>query len=186
MKRLLKSKIAIINLEPEDHKKKRKPKRKETVQHTSLEDFEKIEMLDEGLIIKKEWLPVSENTRWKCQKCGWCCTQNWRINLTWKEYDRLNDKLTINQIVVNENTGMSHPVYSIKNRCEQHDAKTKKCKIYTNRLYSCAAFPFNLDEDGALIMSKHCKGIGHGDKIDMTKMKTYLRKWRKKAGMKKI
>ncbi|UCH90045.1 MAG: YkgJ family cysteine cluster protein, partial [Thermoplasmata archaeon] len=163
-----------------------KPVFDETGVPLQIDGFNVIERLDEDLITEKEWLPVTPELHWKCLKCGWCCTQNWRLNLTWKEYERIKNKLTIDQVVVDEETGMSHPVYTINKKCERYDPKTHKCTIYKHRLYTCAAFPFILDEHGNLLRSKFCKGFGSGNPVDIGKMKTYLRKWRKRAGMRKI
>ena len=118
-----------------------------------------------------------------CIRCGWCCTHEWRVNLTWDEYDRLKDKLPISEVVMDKKTGMSHPFYMIKDKCAQYDTKTHKCKIYKMRAYSCATYPFSITPEGKLVRSKFCKGFGKGDIIDRRKMKRYIMKWRKRAGM---
>jgi Fe-S-cluster containining protein len=138
---------------------------------------------NEALIQRMEWVPVTKKTRWACLKCGWCCTQEWRVNLTWDEYDRLKGKLPIDEIVVDKKTGMSHPFFMINKKCPQYDSKTHKCKIYKDRAYSCATFPFSLTPDGKLVKSKFCKGFGKGDLVDKKKMIAYIYKWRKRAGM---
>ena len=216
MKRILKPKVHILTLGPEDEEKNKKgrgrkrgestetihrpkkptgkkkacPHRKharrqpgDKISFNDDSQFSIIEKLDEDLIIEKEWKPVTAETRWKCLRCGWCCQQNWRINLTWQEYDRIKDLLTITEVVVDEETGMSHPVYTIEGHCEKYDPETRKCKIYRNRLYTCAAFPFIIDDNGELLHSKHCRGFGVGSVVDKKKMIKYLIKWRKKAGL---
>ncbi len=146
--------------------------------------FKLAKRFDEGLIQRMEWVPVTSKTRWKCTQCGWCCSQNWRVNLTWAEYDRLKELLPIEEVIVDEETGMSHPLFSIKGHCLQFDTKTHKCKIYKDRAYSCATYPFSLTPEGKLVGSKFCKGFGTGDLVDKKKMKAYIIKWRKRAGMK--
>lgn len=146
--------------------------------------FKLAKRLDEALIQRKEWVPVTNKTHWKCIRCGWCCSHDWRVNLTWYEYDRLKDKLPIDKVVMDEDSGMSHPLFSIKGHCIQYDKKDHKCKIYKNRAYSCATFPFSLTIDGKLVRSKFCKGFGKGDLVIKKKMIEYIMKWRKRAGMK--
>ncbi len=146
--------------------------------------FKIAERFDEELIQKKEWIPVTNRTRWKCVRCGWCCTHEWRVNLTWDEYDRLREKIPIAEVVVDPQTGMSHPLFTIKDKCPQYDPKSHKCKIYKERAYSCATFPFALTPEGKLVRSKFCRGFGKGKRIDPRKMVTYIKKWRKRAGMK--
>jgi len=145
--------------------------------------FKIAERFDEALIQRMEWVPVTKKTRWKCIRCGWCCSHEWRVNLTWDEYDRLKDKLPISDVVVDPETGMSHPFYMIKDKCVQYDPKSHKCKIYKIRAYSCATYPFSLTPEGKLVRSKFCKGFGSGDVVDKKKMVGYIKKWRKRAGM---
>lgn len=145
--------------------------------------FKVAERYDEELIQRMEWVPVTSKTRWDCIRCGWCCTHQWRVNLTWDEYDRLREKIPIAEVVVDPNTGMSHPFFTIKDKCPQYDPKSHKCKIYKERAYSCATFPFAISPEGKLLRSKYCKGFGKGKKIDLKKLKNYILKWRKKAGM---
>jgi Fe-S-cluster containining protein len=145
--------------------------------------FKLAERYDEKLIQEMEWSAVTSKTRWKCIRCGWCCSHSWRVNLTWKEYDCLKDRLPISEVVVDPNTGMSHPIYMIKSKCVQYDQKTHKCKIYKNRAYSCATFPFSLTPRGKLVRSKYCKGFGKGKLVDRKEMRQYIFKWRKRAGI---
>ncbi len=146
-------------------------------------EFKRVKRYDEALIQRREWVPVTRKTRWKCIRCGWCCTHQWRVNLTWDEYDRLKDKLPIEEVVVDPKSGMSHPLFTIKDKCVQYDPKTHKCKIYKIRAYSCATFPFALTPEGKLVRSKFCNGFGKGEVIDRNKMRAYIMKWRKRAGM---
>jgi len=138
---------------------------------------------NEALIQRMEWVPVSNKTRWKCIRCGWCCCHEWRVNMTWDEYDRLKGKLPIEEIIVDEKSGMSHPFFSIKNKCVQYDSQSHKCKIYKDRTYSCATFPFALTPKGKLVRSKFCKGFGSGEKVSKEKIRRNILKWRKRAGM---
>jgi Fe-S-cluster containining protein len=146
-------------------------------------DFKIAKRYNEKLIQEREWVPVDSNTRWKCIRCGWCCSHSWRVNLTWDEYDRLKDKIPITEIVVDKITGMSHPFFEIQDQCICFDPDTKKCTIWRDRAYSCATFPFSLTPEGELVRSKFCKGFGHGKIVDPEKMVKYIMKWRKKAGM---
>ena len=139
--------------------------------------------MNEARIQKKEWAPVTKDTRWECQKCGWCCRQNWRVNLTWDEYDRLKDVLEIDQVVLDEKTGMSHPLFEIKDACVCLNRKKNLCKIHSKWPYACATFPFGIDPKGKLIYSKWCKGIGEGGLVDRKKMRKKIMKERKRAGM---
>ncbi len=175
-------------LRPKLIKSKLKPQASDNKRRTAIEKvgekpFKVAKRYDEALIQRMEWVPVTNKTRWKCIRCGWCCTHEWRVNLTWDEYDRLKDKLPITDVVVEPNTGMSHPFYMIKDKCVQYDPKTHKCKIYKERAYSCATYPFSLTPEGKLVRSKFCKGFGKGSIIDRRKMKRYIMKWRKRAGM---
>ncbi len=145
--------------------------------------FKVAKRFDEKLIQDMEWVPVDKDTNWKCIRCGWCCTHSWRVNLTWEEYDRLKEKIPITEIVVDKKTGMSHPFFEIGDQCICYDPETHKCKIYRDRAYSCATFPFAFTQEGELVRSKFCKGFGHGKQINPEKMKRYILKWRKKAGM---
>ena len=95
----------------------------------------------------------------------------------------MKDKLPISELVVDPSTGMSHPIYMIKSKCAQYDPKTHTCKIYKERAYSCATFPFALTPSGKLVRSKYCNGFGTGEVVDRKKMKEYILKWRKRAGM---
>jgi Fe-S-cluster containining protein len=145
--------------------------------------FKMAKRYDEKLIQRMEWIPVKKSTHWKCKRCGWCCSHEWRVNLTWHEYDRLKEKLPIEQVVVDKKSGMSHPFFSIKDKCAQYDSKSHKCKIYKERAYSCATFPFAISPEGKLIRSKFCKGFGSGPLVEKSKMRQDIFKWRKRAGM---
>jgi hypothetical protein len=70
-------------------------------------EFKVAKRFNEKMIQDREWEPVDPETRWKCIRCGWCCTHSWRVNLTWDEYDRLQDIIPITEIVVDKKTGMS-------------------------------------------------------------------------------
>ncbi len=152
-------------------------------QFKSGSQFKIAKRYDEKLIQNMEWVAVEKNAYWKCIRCGWCCTHSWRVNLTWEEYDRLKDKIPITEIVVDQKTGMSHPFFEIGDQCICYDPKDNICKIYRERAYSCATFPFAITHKGELVRSKFCNGFGHGNKINTEKMKKHIIKWRKKAGM---
>lgn len=167
---------------------KQKPKRPPTGSFKLSEDdvdrgFKVAERYDEALIQQMEWLPVKKTTRWECVRCGWCCSHEWRVNLTWDEFDRLKDKLPIGEVVVDKKSGMSHPFFTIKDKCVQYDPRSHKCNIYKERAYSCATYPFSLTPDGKLIRSKFCKGFKNGKVVDKKKMIKYIHTWRKRAGM---
>lgn len=146
--------------------------------------FKLAKRYDEALIQRMEWVPVTKKTQWVCKRCGWCCSHEWRVNLTWDEYDRLKDKLPISKIVADPESGMSHPFYMIKDKCKQYDTKKHNCHIYKIRAYTCATYPFALTPEGKLVRSKFCKGFGKGENISPKKMKEYILKRRRKAGMK--
>jgi Fe-S-cluster containining protein len=139
--------------------------------------------LNEATIQKREFCHVTHDTRWRCRMCGWCCRQNWRVNVTWKEYDRLNGTLNIEQVVEDKATGMSHPLFEIKDACVCLDVKTNKCKIHSKWPYACATFPFALSPEGDLLYSKWCKGIGEGPIVNKEKMRKKIMRERKRAGM---
>jgi len=139
--------------------------------------------LNEAAIQKREFHPVTPDTRWKCRMCGWCCRQNWRVNVTWKEYDRLKGELNIEQVVEDKASGMSHPLFEIRDACVCLDVKTNRCKIHSKWPYACATFPFALDPSGDLQYSKWCKGIGDGPVVRSVKMKKKILRERKRAGM---
>jgi Fe-S-cluster containining protein len=162
---------------------KAKPKKKDKKPVKDEKDMKIAKKIDEARVQKKEWAKVTEETTWECQKCGWCCRQNWRVNVTWKEYDRLIKVLNIEQIVVDPKTGMTHPLFEITDACICLDTKTNLCKIRSKWPYSCATFPFGLDPKGVLIYSKWCKGIGEGKKVNSQKMRKKILKERKRAGM---
>jgi Fe-S-cluster containining protein len=142
-----------------------------------------VRKLNEANIQKREWLRVAKGTKWKCIRCGWCCKQNWRVNLTWTEYDRLKDDLKVTEVVEDRATGMSHPLFEIKDTCICLAVKNNTCKIHSKRPYACATFPFALDPKGVLIYSKWCKGIGQGPDVDIAKTGKKILKERRRAGM---
>ncbi len=139
--------------------------------------------INEAKIQKKEWTRATAATRWKCTRCAWCCRQNWRVNVTWVEYDRLKNDLNIEQVVQDPKTGMSHPLFEIKDACVCLNTKKNKCRIHSKCPYSCATFPFGIDPKGHLIYHRSCSGIGKGPLVDEEKMKKKIISERKKAGM---
>lgn len=186
-----KKKVAIIKLDETDNVKITKPSLLGGLTHKVRKQkpipkekpLTKVKKLDEKRIQDREWALVTADTHWKCIRCGWCCRQNWRVNVTWKEYDRLKDVLNIDQVVEDKRSGMSHPLFEIKNACVCLDTKKNLCKIHSKWPYACATFPFGLDLEGRLVYSKWCKGIGKGPQVNTVKMLKKIMKERKKAGM---
>lgn len=133
---------------------------------------------------EEEFIPVTEGMKWKCLMCGWCCRQNWRIDLTWDEYDRLKTLLTIDNVMLDEASGASHPYFEIKGgNCERYDVKGHKCDIYDVKCYSCSAFPFLLYPPANLYINRRCRGVGQGDPIDINARIDDLVRSKSKAGM---
>jgi len=142
----------------------------------------RVERYDEKTIQEREFVPLEPGVRWKCLKKGWCCNQRWRVNLTWDEYDRLKE-LAIDQYVKDDESGMSHPIMEIDGCCVAWDKETGLCKVWKERPYTCATFPFAFDTEWNVVRSLHCKGFGHGPEVEEEKVRRFLIKWRKKAGM---
>jgi Fe-S-cluster containining protein len=86
-------------------------------------------------------------------------------------------------VVVDEATGMSHPVMIIEGRCRALDPERRTCTIYRKRAYSCATFPFSLTPEGELRISRYCEGFGKGPVVDEGEMVKHILKWRRRAGM---
>jgi Fe-S-cluster containining protein len=139
--------------------------------------------IDESRVQRREFTRVKDDTLYECIRCGWCCRQDWRVNVTWIEFDRLKKHLNIDQVVVDERSGMSHPLFEIKDACVCLNTKKNLCKIHSKRPYSCATFPFGFDTKGRLMYHKNCQGIGKGPKVDLNNMTKKIMKHRKKAGM---
>ena len=142
----------------------------------------KLEPFDEADIQRRTWEPFTPGTRWECLRCGRCCRESWRVNLTWKEYDRLKDVLDINGVVLDERTGMSHPVMELEGICKGLDPEKNLCTIYRKRMYSCATFPFSLSPEGVLMVSRYCQGFGSGPLLKEEELAELILRWRKKAG----
>jgi len=147
------------------------------------DDLRTLPRLDEKRVQKREWVPVEDGDTWKCIRCGKCCGNDLRVNLTWKEYDRVKRLLPVKHVVKDPHTGMSHPVYHIKGHCAQYDPKLHRCAIYRDRLYTCATYPFAVSADGTLIRSVFCPGFGHGPGVNMSRTIRHIKSWKKKAGM---
>jgi Fe-S-cluster containining protein len=137
--------------------------------------------------IQAEWLPVSENTLWKCIRCGWCCHQDWRLNVTWLEHDKLISygKKNIPEFKLMEDpgTGLNHPYFVIENKCPLLQEEGMTCTIHPDWFYTCATYPFLLMPDGTLMYHKGCNGIGKGKPVNMKEMKDKVLEERRKAGM---
>ena len=141
---------------------------------------EKSDYLDEA---EGGFYPVEKSMKWECIKCGWCCQQNWRINMTWVEFDRLKDFLPIDKVAVHEPTGASHPYMEIRGDCPQYDKDKSLCKIYDIKCFSCSAFPFLLFPSGELFVCSFCRGVGKGSELDIDGKINELLKLKKEAGM---
>ena len=137
--------------------------------------------------IHEEFREVDERTRWECIRCGWCCHQNWRINLTWWEYDRiisLEGKIHPDfEREIDTRNGMDHPFYVIRDRCTYLIEEGMICGLHPDWFYTCATYPFLLMPNGELLYHEGCKGIGHGKVVDRKKMIGKIISERRKAGM---
>jgi len=138
--------------------------------------------------IQAEWLLVSDKTRWKCIRCGWCCHQNWRLNITWWEHDRLTSSVKKDlpefKLMEDPGTGLDHPYFVIDEGCPLLREEGMICTIHPDWFYSCATYPFLMMPDGKLMYHTGCNGIGKGEPVDMNGMKKKILDERKKAGMK--
>ncbi|MDP6155443.1 MAG: YkgJ family cysteine cluster protein [Candidatus Thermoplasmatota archaeon] len=168
-------------------KKRRYPKKKDSASSNLVfiggksfkasTDNENLENIPDDFVL------VTSGMRWECLMCGWCCNGNWQINLTWKEYDRLNDVLPIETVVLHELMGASHPYFRINGRCPVHDKENRKCAIYDKKCYTCNAFPFLVTLKRELHICKSCEGFGQGPLIDIDKKIAELLKLKQEAGM---
>lgn len=133
--------------------------------------------------IPVEFELVTGSTGWKCLRCGWCCNQEWNINLTWTEYDRLRDVFPDMKFIFDEDSGASHPFLELFKGCLQYDRSGRRCRIYSIRPYSCAAFPFLLVPDLSLYVHTSCPGAGRGPTVDIEEKRRELIELKRKAGM---
>ena len=133
--------------------------------------------------IPSEFVPVDENTRWECTRCGWCCTRDWQIELSWKEYDRLKDVIPIDRVIHDRSTGDYYPYLDVGGKCPVFDGDTRRCTIYNSRPYICRAFPFYLHPPGELYVSTLCRGLGRGPSVRVGRKMEELVLLRADSGM---
>ena len=133
--------------------------------------------------IPDEFIQVEKDLHWQCERCGWCCNQDWQIELTWREYDRLRGVLSVDTVIRDETTGREYPCYVIRNGCEGHIAETRTCGIYDSRPFICRSFPFYLYPPFELYVSRQCRGVGRGPVIDIEALKRRIFDERVRAGM---
>lgn len=151
----------------------------------TVREYDKEKILD---LIDREWIPLDEGIRWSCIRCGKCCRTNWRINLTWKEHERIINGGNLRAIPefhreVDPGSGLDHPYIVIDGECPLL-VDGNICSIYPDWPFTCATYPFLLMPDGAIMLHSDCPGIGSGDIIDMDEMRGKIMVERKKAGMK--
>lgn len=133
--------------------------------------------------IPGHFVPVHKEMRWGCLRCGWCCSQEWQIDLSWTEYERLKGHLSLDNAVRDESTGEYYPCYRPVGGCEAYDESDKKCTIYDERPFICRSFPFYLYPPCELYVSTLCRGLGKGPVIDTEGIRKELLSERRAAGM---
>ena len=133
--------------------------------------------------IPPEFEAVTGKLRWKCIRCGWCCMQEWNIDLTWDEYDRLKDYLPLDKALYDEETGASHPFLELKGGCPRYDSAKRECTIHDILPYSCAAFPFLLVPPSSLYVNRFCLGLGKGSRLDSGAKRRELIALKRNAGI---
>lgn len=140
-----------------------------------------------GRYIHEEWFEVKDDIRWECIRCGRCCHQNWRINITWYEHDRIlstgKEILPDLHLERDPDSGLTHPFYIIDGKCPYLIENGMVCSLHPDWFYTCATYPFLLMPDGKLLCHRDCMGLGSGDNIDIEGMKEKIIGERKKAGM---
>jgi len=150
----------------------------------TIEDREFRVRVDEGnwSEIPAELVPVTENMRWECLRCGWCCTRDWQIDISWNEYHRLKDLLPVDRVVFDQSATAYYPYFLLGGKCAQYHEEAHACNIYEKRCYICRSFPFYLHPGKRLYISKLCPGLGKGEVIRIGEKKEELLRWRKAAG----
>jgi len=116
--------------------------------------------------IPYEFIPVVPGMKWTCLRCGKCCTRDWQIELSWKEFQRLKDLLPIDSVIFDEHTREYYPFFNVNGKCPRYDEKESSCNIYADRCFVCRSYPFYLHPPSELLISKLCEGIGHGPPVD--------------------
>jgi Fe-S-cluster containining protein len=138
--------------------------------------------------IQSEWKPFEAGMRWKCIRCGQCCSSNWSIDLTWIEYERIMSLYRDRphpeyERELDTETGLDHPYFLIKDICPYLDVDGTACSLHPDWFYTCATYPFLLSPEGGIMYHTECKGLGHGNVVMMEDMKRKILEERKKAGM---
>ncbi len=133
--------------------------------------------------IPHELIPVTPGMRWTCLRCGKCCTRDWQIELSWKEFRRLKDHLPIDSVIFDESTGDYYPFFDVNGKCPCYDEGGNKCNIYPDRSFTCRSYPFYLHPPEKLLVSTLCDGIGHGPPVDLAGKRMELLVLREAAGM---
>lgn len=133
--------------------------------------------------IPDELIFVTPDMRWTCLRCGKCCTRDWQIELSWKEYHRLKDHLPLENVIFDESTGAHYPFFDVNGKCPRYDEGGRKCNIYALRSFICRSYPFYLHPPGKLLVSTLCEGIGHGPPVDLAMKSKELLVLRTAAGM---
>ena len=127
--------------------------------------------------IHDEWTELDNDTRWKCIRCGWCCHQNWRVNLTWCEFRRVTSgkdlELPEFDREVDEGSGLDHPFYVIDRKCPFLIEEGMTCSLYPDWFYTCATYPFLMMPDGVILYHRECRGIGHGEVVNVDETITF-------------
>ncbi|MCD6384117.1 MAG: YkgJ family cysteine cluster protein [Thermoplasmata archaeon] len=143
----------------------------------------------EEVEVGEEWKVLTPGTRWECLKCGDCCRRPYRVNITWVEFKRatedqeMREKFRVDGVIIDPETGLSHPFFNISGGCPFLDPETNLCTIYPKRFYTCATWPFLLHTDGRIYYSTECPGFGRGPLVDPWKVLSDILYHRERAGM---
>ncbi|MDP6156423.1 MAG: YkgJ family cysteine cluster protein [Candidatus Thermoplasmatota archaeon] len=116
--------------------------------------------------IPEELIPVTPGMKWTCLRCGKCCTRDWQIELSWKEFHRLKEHLPLDSVIFDEHTAEYYPFFDVNGKCPRYDEMESSCNIYSDRCFVCRSYPFYLHPPGKLLISTLCDGIGHGPTVD--------------------
>ena len=133
--------------------------------------------------LPEEFIPVVPGMRWTCLRCGKCCTRDWQIELSWKEYHHLKGLLPLNRVIHDQRTGDHYPFFDVNGKCPRYNERGRGCDIYADRCFVCRSFPFYLHPPGKLLISTLCEGVGHGPTVDMVGKCNELLELRIMAGM---
>ncbi|MCZ7383563.1 MAG: YkgJ family cysteine cluster protein [Candidatus Methanoperedens sp.] len=130
----------------------------------------------------RDYVPDIRKSAFSCARCGWCCRENFKIQIT-KDILRPSNAISvfpddIRRIM--KGTGMKwddvaqpdiysclsdgDSIYAIGWLLRRNDAKEcvfyrdGACTIYEFRPMICRCYPFFMDERGVEVM--HCEGLG--------------------------